>query len=129
MKYLEMFNNVKCTDFTVEQFQAWKDYMNKSNLNTKSKNTIYKTLKAIIDYGIKWLEIDMVSVSKRMTNFTDPNEPKKEMQFYTFDEFQKFISVEDDIRYKCIFKVAYYCGLRNGELRGLTWNDIDFEKN
>jgi integrase len=22
----------------------------------------------------------------------------------------------------------FYCGLRNGELRGLTWNDIDFNR-
>lgn len=128
MKYLEMFNKVKCTSLTVEQFQAWKDYMNKTKLNTTSKNTVYKTLKAIINYGIKWLEIDMVSFSNRMSNFTEPNEPKKEMLFYTFDEFKQFISVEDDIRYKCLFEVAYYCGLRHGELRGLTWNDIDFDK-
>ncbi len=128
MKYLSLFNKVKCTNLNVEQFQAWKDYMNKTKLNTKSKNTIYKTLKAIINYGIKWLEIDMVSFSNRMSNFTDPNEPKKEMDFYTLDEFKQFISVEDDIRYKCIFETAFYCGLRHGELRGLTWADIDFDK-
>lgn len=128
MKYLSLFNKIKCTNLTVEQFQAWKDYMNKTKLNVKSKNTIYKTLKAIINYGIKWLEIDMVSFSNRMSNFTDPNEPKKEMDFYTLDEFKQFISVEDDIRYKCIFETAFYCGLRHGELRGLTWADIDFDK-
>ena len=127
-KYLEMFKNIKCTNLTVEQFDMWKDWMNKTKLNTTSKNTIYKTFKAIINYGIKWLEIDMVSFSTRMTNFTNPDETKKEMQFYTFEEFVKFISVEDDIRYKCIFETAYYCGLRHGELRGLTWNDIDFDK-
>lgn len=26
------------------------------------------------------------------------------------------------------FQVLFYCGLRNGELRGLTWNDINFRK-
>lgn len=28
-----------------------------------------------------------------------------------------------------MYETLYYCGLRRGELRGLTWNDINFENN
>ena len=31
-----------------------------------------------------------------MTNFQDPSERRKEMSYYTYDEFKKFISYEDD---------------------------------
>jgi len=51
-----------------------------------------------------------------------------EMEFYTYEEFKKFISVEEDIKWICLFKVLYYCSLRRGELRGLTWKNIDLEK-
>ena len=27
-----------------------------------------------------------------------------------------------------IFEILYYCGLRRGEIRGLQWNNIDFER-
>ena len=37
------------------------------------------------------------------------------------------ISVEEDIKFRCGFQLLYYCGLRIGELKGLTWKDIDFE--
>ena len=31
-----------------------------------------------------------------MTKFQDHNERRKEMAYYTYDEFKKFISYEDD---------------------------------
>lgn len=63
-----------------------------------------------------------------MTKFQDPNERRKEMAYYTYDEFKKFISYEEDLRWKCVFEILYYCGLRKGELKGLTWKDIYFDK-
>ena len=63
-----------------------------------------------------------------MTKFQDPNERRKEMAYYTYDEFKEFISNEEDLRWKCVFEILYYCGLRNGELKGLTWKDIYFNR-
>ena len=51
------------------------------------------------------------------------------MEFWTYEEFAKFISVEKNLTYKCLFKILYYCGLRKGEARALNWNDIDFINN
>lgn len=62
-----------------------------------------------------------------MLNFTNPNEPKKEMKFYPLEEFNLFLSKEDALRYKCIWKTLFYCGLRCDEARGLTWDSIDFD--
>ena len=42
------------------------------------------------------------------------------MQFYTWEEFKQFISVIDDIKWKALFEVLFFCGLRRDELRGLT---------
>lgn len=42
-------------------------------------------------------------------------------------KFFKFISVVDDLRYKCFFELLYYCGLRRSEARGLQWEHIDFK--
>ena len=44
---------------------------------------------------------------KLLINFNDPNELPKEMEFYTYEEFKKFISVEDDIKWICLFKILY----------------------
>ena len=62
-----------------------------------------------------------------MHNINNPNELPKEMLYFTYDEFQKFLSVEKDIKFRCAWRLLYYCGLRIGKLKGITWKDIDFE--
>lgn len=102
--------------------------MNSKPISTKYKNGVYKYLKALMNLGTKWYDVNFVKVYNKMTNFTNPNERKKEMAFYTLEEFQKFFSVETDLKFRCAFQTLFYCGLRNGELRGLTWNDINFNR-
>ena len=98
------------------------------NIFLRYKNDIYKFLKSILNFGVKWHNLNFQAVYNKMTKFQDPNERRKEMSYYTYDEFKKFISYEEDLRWKCVFEILYYCGLRKGELKGLTWKDIYFNK-
>ena len=128
MVYLEPLLNIKLESFNIRHYEMWRQYINKQKISTRYKNGIYKYLKAIMNFGTKWYDLNFIKVYNKMTNFTNPNERKKEMQFYTPQEFQKFLSVENDLKWICAFHTLFYCGLRNGELRGLTWNDINFKK-
>lgn len=129
LPYLEPFMDVKCNDYTIEQYEKWRNNLNNNpNLCTTTKNDIYKFWKSILNYGMKWYNFDFNSVYRKMINFTNPNEIKKEMDFYTFEEFQKFIENETDMRFRVFFETLYYCGLRRGEARGLTWDNIDFDR-
>ncbi len=126
--HLQYLDNIKLSEFSIEDFNKWKKKIDaKPELKcTSTKNDIFKFLKAILNYGSKQLNFDFSNVYKKMTNFTDPNEIPREMEFYTYDEFKHFISFEDDLKYICIFETLYYMGCRKGELRGLTWDKIDF---
>ncbi len=92
------------------------------------KNDLFKYLKSVLNYGTKWYDFNFISMYNKMTNFDNPNEIPKEMEFYTWDEFNKFISVEKDLKWICLFETLYYCGLRKGELRELMWKNIDFNR-
>ena len=98
------------------------------NIFLRYKNDIYKFLKSILNFGVKWHNLNFQAVYNKMTKFQDPNESRKKMSYYTYDKFKKFISYEEDLRWKCVFEILYYCGLRKGELKGLTWKDIYFNK-
>ena len=72
-------------------------------------------------------DINLTSVLKKMKGFSNPNEIKKEMNFFTYEEFSSFIEQETELKYKSFFEMLYYCGLRKGEANALTWKDIDFD--
>lgn len=126
-KPLEVFWNLKIKDFTVQHYLKWRADMSKRDCALKTKNGYHKFFKELLNYGTKWHNFNFTIIYNKMEKFTDPNALPKEMEFYTFEEFQQFISVIDDIKWKALFETLYYCGLRRGELRGLSWDNIDFE--
>ena len=91
-----------------------------------SKNDILKVLKAVLRFGIKRYNFNFNQLLILMEKFKNPDEKKTERQIYEYDDFTKFLSADDDLKYKCLWQTLYYCGLRIGEARGLTWEDIDF---
>lgn len=126
IKYLKLFDKIKLRELNINHFELWKKEISKLPLATSYKNDLFKFIKAILNFGTKWYDFNFAPVYNKMTNFTNPNELKKEMEFFTIDEFNKFISIENDILFKPLFETLYYMGLRKGELRGLQWKDIDF---
>ena len=127
-KFIECFYSVKLKDFNYPTFERWHDETNSTHLATRTKNDIYKLLKTILNYATAWHEFSFAKVYPKMYNFNDPNEFPKEQLFFTYEEFKQFLSVETDIKWIGIFEILYYCGLRKGELKGLTWKDIYFDK-
>mgnify|MGYP001069424056 CR=1 FL=1 len=53
---------------------------------------------------------------------------KKDMQFWTRDEFNRFIAVVDKPVYHTLFMTMFYTGRRKGEILALTPNDVDLSK-
>lgn len=124
-EHLKLFNDIKISELNINHFENWKKELNKLDLATKTKNDIYKYLKSILNYGSTWYNFNFSSMYRKMTNFNNPNEIPKEMDFWVYDEFKQFISVETDLKFKALFETLYYCGLRSGEVRALNWKDID----
>ena len=111
--------------------KQYKDFLSNLNpsLSIQRKNRIHRFVKSIIKYSNRMYGIDSV-IPDRVGGFSDPNAPKKEMHFFTEEEFLIFIKqFEEDIIFKTLFKILYYQGTRIGEANSLSWNDIDFSKN
>lgn len=62
--------------------------------------------------------------------YSSPSGTKKaDIQFWTLQEFKKFIQEVEGIDYKTAFEVLFWTGMRNGEMLALNVGGIDFKNN
>ena len=127
IRELKEFNNLRIKDINLNHYIAWRRRVGNLDLADKTKNGYYKLLKTILNYGTKWHDFNFTSLYNKMEKFHNPNKLPKEMDFYNWEEFKQFLSVIDDLKFRCLFETLYYCGLRRGELMGLSWENINFE--
>ncbi len=125
-RYLGMFVNVKLKDLDGELYHRFQQDMWNRNIKSASRNDIQKLIKAVLNWGMKRYDINLMSFYNKMEFFSDPNELPTEKDIYTPEEFNQFISAAPDLNSKVIFELLYYCGLRRGEARGLQWTDINW---
>lgn len=139
---LPSLSNVKLQKLNSKIMQMWEDEMNAKTtadgklLGIKTKQNAYSEFKSMLNYAVKMDYISKNPLSK-IDNFKDAEGIKQEMQYYTAEEFKKFISAARDSAengrnivgwdYYVFFNIAFYTGMRKGEIHALKWTDIDGE--
>ena len=127
-KSLKILFNIKCSEFNIAHYDKWKEYIaGIDTMKTVTKNDKLKVLKAFLNFGEKRYGYNFYQVLLNMERFKNPDELVEEKIYYDINEFDKFLSAEDEDRYRILWETLYYCGLRIGEARGLQWKDINWE--
>lgn len=126
-KHFSPIKDVKINDFNLPLYKKFRNYIDSQGLTTTYKNKILGMLKNIIRYSANIYNTSD-NILKFIVNFKNTGELKKEMDFFTYEEYLKFDSVIDRFEYHVFFELLYFIGLRQGECTALTWNDIDFER-
>ena len=126
-KIFQPLDNTKINDFNIQIYKKIQLYLNQKEYSVEYKNKLLGLLKRIIKYSHKYHNTNDYMLNY-IENYKRVNEIKREMEFFTYEEFKKFISVVDEFNYKTFFETLYYLGLRQGECCALTWDDIDFNK-
>ena len=102
----------------------WQNQLVEQNYAYKYRKDLRNYLSRLLKFGESYH--DLPNVMSKVENFRN-TERKKEMLFWTPDEFRKFISVVANPELKAYYMTLYYTGMRKGETQALTWRDIDFE--
>lgn len=83
--------------------------------------TINNQLSAIMNYAVKFYKLQ--SNPCRATG-TIGKGKAEEMNIWTIDQFEKFLTFEKKSAYRMAFSILFYGGLREGEMLALTPEDI-----
>ena len=124
----------KLSKLTIPTLQEWKNTVNDKPLSLRTKQNIYSYFRALLNFGVK-MEYIPTNPLPKVGNFRSSGETKKEMNYYTAEEFKKFMRAarkhaeepqnQSAWDYYVFFAIAFYCGLRKGEIHALKWSDID----
>lgn len=114
----------KLTSNNIEKF------INKlmQSMSFNSVLNYYTKFRAVLNYAVRQGYIQ-VSPCDNIDLKKDPNEKKKDMMYWTVEQFNKFIVNENKPVYHLLFMNQFYMGMRIGETLALQWKDIDLVNN
>lgn len=121
---LPVFKDMKFFSITKKDIFNWQQSLNKECYSYKFKTNLRGLLSAIFRYAVYYFELPANPVLQ-----VEPfkrTEPKKEMDIWSKEDFEKFINNVEDETFKTFFAFLYLTGCRKGEAFALTWNKIDF---
>lgn len=131
---LPYFKNKRLDKLKQQDFTSWKVKISNEDLELSTKQNIYKTFSAMMNFAVK-AELVPKNGLKALGNFKDNTaleNPVEEIRYYTTAQFEKFISVVKadcktimDWNYYTFFCVAFFTGARKGEIHALRWSDVD----
>lgn len=115
---------VKLSKLTPQHLLAAYDEMQEDGLSPQTAKHVHKILNDGLETAVKWGMVD-TNVAKLVKA---PKVPKKEMRVWDEKQLAQFFREFTNERYYTLFLVAATTGMRRGEVLGLKWGDIDFEK-
>lgn len=113
----------KISDIDSKVILKWQNQIkNENNFSSTYLKTINNQMSALFNFAVKHygLSVNPVTIAGSMGS----KKTESEMNFWTLDEFNRFIEKVNGVANKLAFNTLYWCGLRKGELLALTPNDI-----
>lgn len=118
--------SLQLRELNPEKVQIFYDDMLKQGSSKHQVHCIHKVLRVSMNHAVK-----MGYISKNPCSGTIPPKPiQSEMSFYDVTQVHKLLSTALEIsdRFYPLYYIAIHTGMRQAELIGLKWEDIDFDR-
>ena len=129
----KLCNGKYCTERTADKISQTLGrtdiFRIEKNFSSLSVNTVW-SYHEIITSTLEQAEHEMIIKYNPAKNATPPKKKRPERQVMQPDELTKFVEAlaNENIKTRTLFTLFSVTGCRRGEILGLKWENIDFEK-
>ena len=126
---LPRFADCQLKHLTKQELYNWQDELWAMKNPKTNEYYSYKYLSKIRTYFsafLTWCAERNEGFTNYLLEIKKPKRrtAKKEMQFWTREEFNQFIAVVDNQTYRTLFSMLFFTGRRKGEVLALNYQDI-----
>jgi len=102
--------------------KLYSDKLN-SGLSRRTVQYIHSVMHKSLDQALRW-----GLVQRNVADLVDaPSVKRKALNVWSVEQTKKFLDTVKDRRFYPIYVIAISCGMREGEILGLHYEDVDFE--
>jgi len=125
--------DVKLNKLDLKILQKWKNIILEKDTKIITKQNAYHGFRSLLNYAVKMDYIYQNPLVK-LGNFKEVyfESSQDKIHYYTPEQFKEFIAVAQkhcktliDYGYYVFFNIAYFTGMRKGEINALKWSDIE----
>lgn len=120
------FNSIDVFNLTTQDVMKFQNKKLKEGHSGEYLKKMHVFLVSLLNHAMKYHDLKS-NVASLVGNFEI--ESNKRLNYWTLDQFNQFYEVLPTIEQKIFFKLLFYSGARKGEIRALTWQDINFDDN
>lgn len=123
-KILPFFCNYNIHDIKEIDYLNWQHEIEKYNYSDNYKKNLHYLISGFFEYCILFYGLKS-NIAKKVGCFKLKN-IKTEHDFYTLNEFKRFIKCVDNNIYKQFFTFMFFTGCRPGEAMALRFSDLEY---
>lgn len=118
---LPFFGQYKLTAITNIDIEKYKAKKIESGLNPKTINNQLAVLRRSFNIALEWGVVKSCPVIKKLKT------PPQDFDFLSVEESRLLVNSANGV-WRDMINIALGTGLRFGEIKALTWKDVDFKK-
>ena len=122
--FLPYFKKKKIKHFKIEDYAKWQSEITKLGYSYTYRRNLHYCVCSIYEFLMNFYNVKK-NIPKIVGNFKDDYYSTPKVDFWTYEEYKKFIQKVDNIVFYTIFELLYFTGCRKGEALALTFNDIE----
>jgi len=120
---IPFFKGKNLYEITVEDIERFKAVRSRSKVGPATVNRNLATIKTLFNKAVEWGKIE----NSPAKNVKFLREPSGRLRYLEKEEIKKLLS-NCSAHLKPIVTLALFTGMRRGEILGLKWQDVDFQR-